>query len=152
MTTASILLVDDETNFVDIMTKRLRKKGFTVYPAYSGLGALEQLNDHTDIEVVILDVKMPVMNGIEVLNCIKKVHPLTEVVMLSGHATMEIAIEGMKRGAFDFLLKPCDLDSLSVRIKEAVAKKRGHEQKIQAARKLLGKNDLFQENPNAERK
>ena len=131
----TILIVDDEIGFVDTMIKRLSRKGFSVYPAYGGLGALDQLRNHSDIEVVILDVKMPVMNGIEVLNCIKRLHPIVEVIMLSGNSTVDIAIEGMQRGAFDFLLKPCDQDLLISKITEAVTQKRRHEDKIEAARK-----------------
>jgi len=87
-----------------------------------------------DIEVVLLDVKMPGMDGIEVLREIKKKHPLIEVIMLSGQATVESAIEGMKLGAFDYLLKPCEMDQLISKVKEAAAKKREHEEKIIEAR------------------
>lgn len=136
MRTASVLLVDDETEFIDTMAKRLKKKGLIVFTAYSGREALEALRNHPATEVVVLDVKMPGMNGIEALNHIKRSHPRIEVIMLSGHATVDIAIEGMDRGAFDFLLKPCELSVLMAKIEEAVLQKRRQEEKIEAARAL----------------
>jgi len=84
--------------------------------------------------VIVLDVKMPGMDGIETLREIKKKFPLVEVIMLTGHATVETAIEGMKLGAFDYLMKPCDMDELLVKVAEAKSKKNKHEQKIIEAR------------------
>lgn len=136
MRTANVLLVDDETAFIDTMAKRLQKKGLTVVTAYSGRQALEVLGKDPAVEVVVLDVRMPEMNGIEALNRIKRTHPRIEVIMLSGHATVDIAIEGMDRGAFDFLLKPCELEILMDKIEEAAGQKRRHEKKIEAARAL----------------
>jgi DNA-binding NtrC family response regulator len=127
---SNILLVDDEVPFVDTMIKRLSKREMDVTPAYDGPEALAKLKAQTNIEVVILDVKMPGMDGIETLAEIKKSHPLVEVVMLTGHATVESAIEGMKKGAFDYLMKPCDIDLLVGKVTEAAAKKRRHEEKI----------------------
>jgi DNA-binding NtrC family response regulator len=130
MAIANILLVDDEVPFVDTMIKRLSKREMDVTPAYNGPEALAKLKAQAGIEVVILDVKMPGMDGIETLAEIKKSHPLVEVVMLTGHATVESAIEGMKNGAFDYLMKPCDIDLLVGKVTEAAAKKRRHEEKI----------------------
>jgi DNA-binding NtrC family response regulator len=84
--------------------------------------------------VVILDVKMPGMDGVEALQEIRKRYPLVEVIMLTGHATVESAIDGMKWGAFDYLMKPCDIDHLIAKVSEAAAKKRQHENKIIEAR------------------
>ena len=134
MPTAHILLVDDEVPFVETMTKRLNKRDLLVVPAFSGKEALEKLKEDPEIEVVILDVKMPEMDGIETLREIKRNFPLTEVIMLTGHATVETGIEGMKLGAFDYLMKPCDIENLLAKVKESAAKKRGHEEKIIAAR------------------
>ena len=134
MSIAHILLVDDEVPFVETMTKRLNKRDLQVVPAFSGKEALEKLKEIPDIEVVILDVKMPEMDGIDTLREIKINFPLTEVIMLTGHATVETGIEGMKLGAFDYLMKPCDIDNLLVKVKESVAKKRSHENKIIQAR------------------
>lgn len=132
---ARVLLVDDEKGFVDTMAKRLESRGFTVGAAYDGPGALAAL-DRGDIfyDVVVLDVKMPGMDGNEVLRRIKAGHPLVEVVMLTGHATVASAIEGMKAGAFDYLMKPCGLDELLVRIGEAHDRKEAQENRILEAR------------------
>lgn len=134
MAIANILLVDDEISFVDTMNKRLNKRDMDVIPAYSGQEALDCLEKHGEIEVVILDAKMPGMDGIQTLRKMKQQYPLVEVIMLTGHATVETGIEGMKLGAFDYLLKPCDIDELLAKVKEAAAKKREHEEKIVNAR------------------
>jgi DNA-binding NtrC family response regulator len=129
-----ILLVDDEAPFVETMTKRLTKRDLNVITAFSGEEALERLNNHRNTDVVILDVKMPGMNGIETLSKIRNKFPLTEVIMLTGHATVESAIEGMKLGAFDYLMKPCEIEQLMAKVREAAKKKRDHEEKIREAR------------------
>jgi DNA-binding NtrC family response regulator len=134
MAIANVLLVDDEDAFVETMTKRLVKRELLVLTAFSGKEGLAQLEKHPGIEVVILDVKMPGMDGIETLKEMKRSYPLVEVIMLTGHATVESAIEGMKMGAFDYLMKPCDMDTLMSKVTEAAAKKRRHEEKIIEAR------------------
>ena len=134
MSIANILLVDDEVPFVETMTKRLTKRDFSISTAHSGQEALDLLSKEDSTEVVVLDVKMPGMDGIETLRAIKQQYPLVEVVMLTGHATVESAIEGMKLGAFDYLMKPCDMEQLVAKVKEAAVKKRAHEEKIIEAR------------------
>jgi DNA-binding NtrC family response regulator len=134
MAIATIMLVDDEIPFVEAMTKRLTRRDLVVEQAFNGKDALEQLIDGSKAEVVILDVKMPGMDGIETLQAIKRKVPLVEVIMLTGHATVESAIEGMKMGAFDYLLKPCDMDHLITKVSEAAARKRQQEEKIINAR------------------
>jgi len=129
-----VLLVDDEVPFVETMTKRLEKRDLIVNTAFSGKEALEVLSKNRNTDVVILDVKMPGMDGIETLGEIKKAYPLTEVVMLTGHGTIESAIEGMKKGAYDYLMKPCDIDQLMRKVEEATQKKRNHEEKIREAK------------------
>jgi DNA-binding NtrC family response regulator len=133
MLSTNVLLVDDEVPFVETMTKRLSKRNLTMLTAHSGPEALEVLK-HKTVDVVILDVKMPGMDGIEALREIKAAHPLVEVIMLTGHATVETGIEGMKLGAFDYLMKPCDIEVLLSKVKQAKAKKAGHEEKITQAR------------------
>lgn len=134
MTIAKVLLVDDEKPFVDTMIKRLNKREVDIVPAYNGQEALDRLAQDGAIEVVILDIKMPVMDGMEALRKIKSKYPLVEVIMLTGHATVETGIEGMKMGAFDYLMKPCNADELVEKVQEAAAKKRQHEEKIMEAR------------------
>ena len=130
MAIANILLVDDEVPFVDTMIKRLTKRNLEVLPAYAGEESLKKLAENKRVEVVVLDVKMPGMDGIETLKEIKRQFPLVEVIMLTGHATVESAIEGMKLGAFDYLMKPSDIDLLVEKVTEAATKKRRHEEKI----------------------
>jgi DNA-binding NtrC family response regulator len=134
MTIATIMLVDDEVPFVEAMTKRLTRRDLSVEQAFSGKEALNKLTAGSQAEVVILDVKMPGMDGIETLQAIKGKVPLVEVIMLTGHATVESAIEGMRLGAFDYLMKPCDMEHLIAKVKEAAARKRQHEEKIINAR------------------
>jgi DNA-binding NtrC family response regulator len=134
MTIANLLLVDDEVPFVETMTKRLAKREMSVFSAFSGKEALALLKENKKIDVVILDVKMPGMDGVETLREIKEHFPLVEVIMLTGHATVETAIEGMQLGAFDYLMKPSDMDQLVEKVKKAYAKKKGHENKIIEAR------------------
>lgn len=137
MTDATILLVDDEVGFVDTMTKRLQKRNMTVHKAYDGQAALQQLGEHKDIEVIILDMKMPGKDGLEVLQEIKESYPLVEVIMLTGHATVPTAIEGIQHGAYDYLMKPCSLDNLTAKILDAVALKAEHE--TEAVEERVGK-------------
>ncbi len=135
----SVLVVDDEVQFVETLVKRLVKRGVKVNSAHSGRDALDALEgkDAKRTDVVVLDVKMPGMDGLETLAAIKEAHPLIEVIMLTGHATVESAIEGMKHGAYDYLMKPCDLDVLMTKLNEAAAKKREHEDKILEARATM---------------
>nr|WP_321255527.1 response regulator [uncultured Pseudodesulfovibrio sp.] len=131
---ANILLVDDEQGFVDTMAKRLDNRGLTVTTAYSGQEGIDALAANHFIDVVVMDVKMPGMDGNEALKVVKAEYPLVEVIMLTGHATVESAIEGMKSGAFDYMMKPCDLEELLVKVDEAYDKKQAQETKILEAR------------------
>ena len=134
MNKIKLLLVDDEKPFLDTITKRLEKRGMKIWAVYSGKDALAELENNKAIEAVVLDVKMPQMDGVETLIEIKKRFPLVEVIMLTGHATVETAIDGMRLGAFDYLMKPCDIDVLVNKAKDAAEKKRQHEEKITEAR------------------
>jgi len=131
-----LLLVDDEHSFVEVMSQRLRKRGFMVTPAVSGQDALNRLEADKNIEVVILDVKIPGMDGIETLRMIKKNRPLVKIIMLTGHATLNSAIDAMKLGALDYLMKPCDLKELVFKVKKAANIKRNQETKILEARMM----------------
>jgi DNA-binding NtrC family response regulator len=134
MSSPFVMLVDDETAFVETMTKRLEKRDLRIIAAYSGKEALETLKNNQNVDAIILDVKMPGMDGIETLREIKKISPLTEVIMLTAHATVESAIEGMKQGAYDYLMKPCSIDQLMEKVQGATDKKRDHEDKIRDAK------------------
>jgi len=134
MITPLVMLVDDEVPFVEALTKRLKKRNLNILSAFSGREALQTLDKHRNVDVVILDVKMPDLDGIETLREIKKAYPVTEVVMLTGHATVESAIEGMRFGAYDYLMKPCEIEQLMTKVEEATKKKRDHEEKIREAR------------------
>jgi len=142
MTTPFLMLVDDEVSFVETLAKRLDKREIRVITAFSGIESLEMLKANQGLDVIVLDVKMPGMDGIETLRNIKKASPLTEVIMLTGHATVEAAIDGMKLGAYDFLMKPCDIEELVSKVVEAATKKQVHDEKIRDARDVRIKEIL----------
>jgi len=129
MATTQLLIVDDEERFLKTTKFLLENKKCGVFTAINGLSAMEILKNKR-MDVVILDVKMPGLDGVEVLRRIKKKHPLVEVIMLTGHSTTESAIEGLKLGAFDYLIKPCDIPILLEKVKEAHDKKLAMEEKI----------------------
>jgi len=120
----SLLIVDDEERFLSTTQKLLEKKGIRTFTATSGNAGYEVLETNP-VDVVVLDVKMPGMSGMGVLKRIKKDFPEVEVIMLTGHATVQTAVGGIKYGAFDYLMKPCDIDVLVDKIREAYAKKTG---------------------------
>ena len=133
MTAPFIMLVDDEVPFVETMAKRLASRNIETITAFSAEEGLGKLTKNKNLDVIVLDVKMPGMDGIEALKEIKKTSPLIEVILLTGHATIESGIDGMKLGAFDFLKKPCDIEELVSKIEEATKKKREHDEKIKEA-------------------
>lgn len=124
----NILIVDDEHDFVEVLSLRLTDAGHRVRAAYSGKEALSVLAETEpetlpDIDVVILDIKMPGMDGIETLKQIKANYPVVEVILLTGHGAVDTAIKGLKSGAFDYFLKPADFDELTEKL-EAARKQR----------------------------
>ncbi len=127
-----ILLVDDEERYLRTTAKLIEKKGFEVDTAQSGQSALDKLKTQ-NIHVVILDVKMPGMDGNETLKAIKNLYPLVEVIMLTGHATVDSAISGLKSGAFDYLMKPADIDEIIEKATDAFDRRRRLEEKIRTA-------------------
>ena len=129
------LLVDDEEEFLRTVMKRLKKRNVNAIGAGNGDEALRQLAQHP-VDVVVLDVKMPGMDGIQTLREIKERFPLVEVVMLTAHASMEVAIEGMELGAFDYLMKPVDIDELLYKLQDAYKKKSIQEDKIKNIKEL----------------
>jgi len=127
-----VLLVDDEIPFITTLGKRLGKRGFDVVEAHDGEEALAAM-EQREAEVVILDVKMPGMDGLTALYKIKQQWPMTEVLMLTGHASMEAAIRGMELGAFDYLMKPVEFVDVLYKIEDAAARYRLHVAKIEQA-------------------
>ena len=130
----SVLVVDDEEDFVETIVNGLKKRTIDAVGVLSSEEALELLGKR-EFDVVILDIKMPGgMDGIETLKEIKKVQPLAEVILLTGHASVESSIEGMKLGAFDYVLKPIKLEELFPKVAQAFEKKDVHNQKIRSAK------------------
>ena len=127
-----VLLVDDEEDFLETLAKRLSRRQMAVTTAGSGAAALAIL-DTADVDVVVLDVKMPGQDGIQVLKEIKKNKPLVEVIMLTGHASVEAAISGMALGAFDYLMKPMEIDEIVFKLQDAHKNKSLQEAKIRNA-------------------
>lgn len=129
-----VLVVDDEEDFLETLVNRLNKRNIDTTGVPSGEAALEEMRKKL-FDVVILDIKMPGgMDGIEALREMKKIQPLAEVLLLTGHASVETSIEGMKLGAFDYLLKPVKLEELLTKLAQAFEKKNAHDQKIRSAR------------------
>ena len=113
-----ILLVDDEEGYVAVLAKRLGKRDFMVKTALSGAEAIRILRNES-FDLTVLDLKMEDMDGIEVLKVFKAMEPAMPVIMLTGHGSETAAREGIRFGAFDYLIKPCDLSELVNRIREA---------------------------------
>jgi two-component system, OmpR family, response regulator len=117
-----VLIVDDEEDFVDTIVRRLKAKGLDAAGVTRGKQALELL-DETDFDVCILDVKMPGMDGIETLKEMKKKSPLMEVIMLTGHGSVESGIQGLQLGAFNYVMKPVPFPDLLQQIVQAYERK-----------------------------
>ncbi|OGQ95998.1 MAG: two-component system response regulator [Deltaproteobacteria bacterium RIFOXYD12_FULL_57_12] len=132
MAIIKVLVVDDETDFLEMTVKRLLKRNIFCEGVSSGREAVEKVRDGS-FDVVLLDVKMPGMNGLETLQEIKQHKPLVEVVMLTGHASVESGIDGMKLGAFDYLMKPMELEPLLEILLDAAERKAIQEAKITKA-------------------
>ena len=129
-----ILVVDDEIDFLETIINRLEKRKLDAKGVTSGEEAIALLKEEM-FDVIILDIKMPGgMDGIETLREIKKIQPLIEVLLLTGHASVETSIEGMKLGAFDYLLKPIKFEELLQKIAAAFEKKSTHDKKIRDAK------------------
>ena len=129
-----VMVVDDEEDFLETLVNRLKKRNIEADGHPNGEEALKAMKSKL-FDVVILDIKMPGgMDGIEVLREMKRIQPLVEVILLTGHASVETSIEGMKLGAFDYLLKPVKLEELLVKVGQAFEKKDTHEQKIRSAK------------------
>lgn len=133
MSTMHLLLVDDEELFLETTSVLLNKRGIDTATATNGVDALRMLESRR-VDVVILDVKMPGLDGVEVLRRIKKKYPLVEVIMLTGYGTVESAVEGLKLGAFDYVTKPLSIDTMLEKVQNAYNKKHGSEDKLHRTR------------------
>lgn len=133
---ARILVVDDEREFSVVLSERLRQRDYEVQFCFGGKEALEILSNQP-FDVVVLDLVMPEMDGITTLKEIKLRYPLIEVILLSGNATMETAIQGMWIGAFEYLSKPCEIEHMTSKINEAYLRKFAQEERIRKARKEM---------------
>jgi len=132
----NVLLVDDELEFLATLVKRLTRRGLNISTAKNGKDALKIIGAKV-IDVVVLDVRMPGIDGIQTLREIKKKDPLMEVIMLTGHASVEVAIEGMELGAFDYLMKPADIDDLFYKLQDAFKKKTIQREKIKKLEEII---------------
>jgi two-component system OmpR family response regulator len=123
-----VLVVDDEEDFLETLVNRLKRRQVDTVGVDSGAAALDLLG-REEFDVVILDVMMPAMDGIETLKRIKDLRPFTEVIMLTGHGSVESGIQGMRHGAFDYIMKPAEIDDLLVKIREAYERIRLHKER-----------------------
>jgi DNA-binding NtrC family response regulator len=119
--TIKTLFIDDERDFLAVLVKRLNRRGMETFTANTGKEGLSALHLNP-VDIVVLDICMPGMNGLETLRKIKGAWPLIEVILLTGHACLEAAREGMDEGAFDYLMKPVDLDELIYKLEDAYDK------------------------------
>jgi DNA-binding NtrC family response regulator len=127
-----ILVVDDEKDFVEMLSPRLEEAGHRVRTAYDGDAGLAALEE-AEPDVVVLDIRMPGKDGITVLKAIKNRHPIVEVILLTGHGTVDTAVEGLKSGAFDYVQKPARFDELLDKLHAARHRKAEHEERIRRA-------------------
>ncbi len=116
-----VLFIDDETAFIDTLIKRLKKRNICALGADCGEVGIVLL-DNIQLDIVVLDICMPGMNAIHTLENIKTKWPFVEVIMLNDHACLEIARQGMEKGAYDYLIKPIDIDELTFKIEDAFDK------------------------------
>jgi DNA-binding NtrC family response regulator len=121
-TTASILLVDDDSAFRHVMSGELRRLGHDVATAGSGEEAVANM-ERQESEIVLLDLRLPGMDGLSTLKAIRTRNPSVEVIMLTGHGSIDSAIESIREGAFDYVTKPCPLDEIQIRLQRAIERR-----------------------------
>lgn len=123
MSQTKVLLVDDEIEFVTALAERLQLRKYDVKTAFNAMDALALVPGHKP-DVIVLDLRIPGMDGIEILKTIKKIDPTIEVIMLSGHGDILSVEEGMKSGAFEYIMKPVDIGELTAKIDKARNKRK----------------------------
>ena len=128
MNGVKVLLVDDEVDLTENISKLLVSRGYQVVTADSGDGAIKALGKEK-FDVMVLDLKMPGMDGLTILKEIKKLGLFVETLILTGHGAIDTAMSAMKLGAYDYLTKPCEIDELVEKIEEARKKKNGKQKK-----------------------
>ena len=134
MENVKVLLVDDEKDFVETLAERLKLRELSITICYNGEDAIRVVKDEeVEVDVVVLDVQMPGIDGIATLREIKQLAPLIEVIMLTGHATVQTAIDGMKLGAYDYIMKPVENKNLVDKINKAYVRKMDQEERIRQA-------------------
>ncbi len=143
---AKILVIDDERSIRNTLQEILEFEKFTVDTAADGIEGLEKIKASV-YEVILCDIKMPKMDGIEVLDNIFKIRPDATVVMISGHGTIETAVEAIKKGAFDFISKPLDLNRLLITIRNAMNKTELVQETKQLKRKISRTYEMIGESP-----
>ena len=128
-----MLIVDDEQDFLETIVKRLKRRKIDAAGVSSGKEALDILQKQ-HFDVVILDIRMPGMDGIETLKELKRTMPLMEVILLTGHASVESGMQGMQLGAFDYVMKPAEIDDLIEKVRQAYERKSLHEEKLRESK------------------
>jgi two-component system, OmpR family, response regulator len=131
-----VLVIDDELDFLETIVKRFKRRKIRADGVASGEEALALL-EREHFDVAILDVRMPGMDGIETLKEIKKKRPLLEVILLTGHASVESGMQGMQLGAFDYVMKPAEFDELLEKVQQAYERKSLHEDKIRETKIIV---------------
>jgi len=124
-----VLVVDDEPDFLETLVKRLKRRKVDASGVSSGVEAM-QLLEQEHFDVVILDIRMPGMDGLETLREMKRKRPLMEVILLTGHASVESGMQGMQLGAFDYVMKPAELEDILEKARQAFERKKLHEEKV----------------------
>ena len=118
MANEKVLIIDDEEKILNLVTSYLEREGYDIFTAQNGLEGLK-LSKEVNPDIIVLDIMLPGMDGIETLKQIKQIEPLIEIVMLTGHASIESGMEAMKLGAYDYVMKPCDIDELLIKSGDA---------------------------------
>lgn len=126
-----VLIVDDETEFLSLIQKRLSRRNMDIVTADNGLSALEYVQAENSpvagagFDAVVMDVRMPGMDGLETLRRMKQAAPTLPVILLTGHASLGVAVNGMELGAFDYMLKPVAINELIIKLEDAVRSSQG---------------------------